>query len=183
MSTQTTGHFGNTTPFETMQPKGSVGRVSTTVVNQSTGDAVDGNPGVLFAHQKGVPVEIAGAASITLPSRMITDDAILTCADVASIDLDLPSVAAVLAAFPDLKFGDRFEFMIFVDNETGSTADTEITVIASSGGVSAWPGAPLQIADQERHTIKVRGLYFDNAGTGNILYGVTVSNQAIYVAP
>jgi hypothetical protein len=176
MSTQTTGHFGNTTPFETLQPKGSVGRVSTTVVNQSTGDAVLGNPAVVFAHQKGVSYALADAAIVVLAARAITDDVLIDVDGESAITVTLPALASVQALAPDLKFGDKFSFEIFAISDGQAST---ITLAAGAGNVIS-AGAPLEVKADESHVCMVTGKYYDNAGTPTIRYGCVWSNQAIY---
>lgn len=182
MSTQTTGHRGNVTPFETMEPKGSVGRVATTVVNQSTGDAVEGNPGVAFALQRGVPEERTDAASHALPATVIHNDCTIDSSSEAAVTLTMPTLAAVQALFPDLKFGDRLRFTVLVSAAENHAA--VFTCAAGAGNAGAF-GAPLNIiaastgdpAVGEQHALLVEGRYLDNAGTPYIHWMGWWTNQ------
>lgn len=185
---ETTGHFGNTTPFETMQPKGSVGRISTTVVNQATGDAVAGRPGVALALQRGVPEEREDAAAHALPATVIHNDVSIISSSEATVTLTMPTLGAVQALFPDLKYGDRLRFTVYVSAAASHAA--VITCAAGAGNLGAF-GAPFNIvaastgdpAIGEQHALLVEGRYLrQNPSTPYILWMGWWTNQR-YTAP
>ena len=181
---QTTGHRGNVTAFDTLEPKGSVGRISTTVVNQSTGDCVVGNPGVALALQRGSPEERADAASHTLPATVIHNDVSIISNSEAAVTLTMPSVAAVKALFPDLKYGDRLRFTVWLSCAANHAA--VVTCDPGAGNLGAF-GAPLHVlaassgdpAVGEQHALLVEGRYLAN---GYILWMGWWTNQR-YTTP
>jgi len=181
--TPTTGHFGNSTAFEVMKPKGSVGRISTCLIDQNTGDNFDGSVAVGFAVQKGDIVGLAGAANVALTAECLASDTGILLGGTATMAVDMPTRAAILAKFPDLKYGDRVSFLIFLDNvndgpgET-SPVDAVVTLVANDSTSSIYAGAPLNVAAGEAHSVQVTMLF-----NPVILYAVAVSNQALYVAP
>ena len=181
--TPTTGHFGNSTAFEVMKPKGSMGRISTCLIDQNTGDTIEGSVAVGFALQKGDVVAFAGAANVGLTSECVASDAGITLGGTTTMAVDMPTRAAILAKFPDLKYGDRVSFHIFLDNVSDgpgetSPADAVVTFVANDSTSTIFPGAPLNVAAGEGHCAQVIMLF-----NPTILYGVVVSNQALYEAP
>lgn len=181
--TPTTGHFGNSTAFEVLKPKGSVGRISTTLIDQNTGDNFEGAVAVGFAVQKGDIVGIAGAANVALSAEALASDAGIVLGGTATMSVDMPTRAALLAKFPDLKYGDRVSFLIFLDNvndgpEDASPVDAVVTFVANDATSSMYAGAPLNVAAGEAHCAQVTMLF-----NPVILYSVAVSNQALYEAP
>lgn len=181
--TPSTGHYGNSTAFEVLKPKGSVGRISTTLINQNTGDNFEGAVAVGFAIQKGDIVGLAGAANVALTGECLSSDVGIVLGGTATMNVDMPTRGALLAKFPDLKYGDRVSFTIFLDNVTDgpgetSPVDAVVTFVANDSTSTMFAGAPLNIAAQESHCAQVTMIF-----NPVILYGVTVSNQALYTPP
>lgn len=162
----TTGHAGNITPYDTMQPKGSVGRTCVTLIDQKTGDAIVGQTaGSVHTYQQGYALTLTPGAAVAVPASVISNDAHLVIGANAAVTLTLPSLAQVLAAYPDLKYGDRFMFMITFD---GTGTASNITV-ASGGGAEtkAFPGPIYGSASGQQSTLLVRGYYWYDGAPNN----------------
>lgn len=125
MTTQTTGHFGNSQPYETLKPKGTVGRLCTAVVNLVTGDTVQAaGQGVIHVEQKGYMTS-ATSASYTVTKADLTNGLELTAdhGGAGTTTITFPDGAQLLAMFPDMKFGDRLTVPFLITaNEDGTIA-------------------------------------------------------------
>lgn len=174
----TTGHAGNITPYETMQPKGSVGRVSVTITDQKTGDAIAGKTeGGIHVYQQGYAVELTPGATVVVTSSALSNDAHLATGANAAVALQLPSLLNVKSVYHDLKYGDRFMFMITFD----SASDTEITVTDNGGDETVvYAGGKYEAASGQKSCLLVRGYYYyDSANSrGALRYGCVWSEAA-----
>lgn len=154
----TTGHAGNVTPYETMQPKGPVGRISVTITDQKTGDALPGKTeGGIHCYQQGYAVELTPGATVAVDARALSNDAHLATGANAAVSLELPSLLNVRTVYPDIKYGDRFMFMITFD----SASATEITVGENGGDETVvFAGAAYNAAIGQKSCLFVRGYYY-----------------------
>lgn len=159
----TTGHAGNITPYETMQPKGSVGRVSVTITDQKTGDAVAGKTeGGIHVYQQGYAVVLTPGATVAVGASALSNDAHLVTGANAAVALNLPSLASVKSVYPDLKYGDRFMFMITFDS---AALATEITVGDDGGDETVvFAGPKYEAAIGQKSCLLVRGYYYYDSG-------------------
>jgi hypothetical protein len=154
----TTGHAGNITPYETMQPKGSVGRVSVTITDQKTGDAIVGKTeGGVHVYQQGYAVELTPGAVVGVSAAALSNDAHLATGANSDVSLRLPSLLNVKSVYPDLKYGDRFMFMITFDSASATT----ITVGDNGGDETvAYAGAEYEAKSGQKSCLLVRGYYY-----------------------